>query len=106
MARELAAAIGMPQQRGGIALLKHSRNAGANQLRGYQTVHARCDYENLSLETLFSCQSQKLSAITRAKIEVEENDMNGLTPQDVESLVNGSAVSSNLESRFRVEQPT
>ena len=85
---------------------KNSGNPGADQLSGPPCIHTCSHNENLSLESLFLCQSEKLPAIALAKIEIQKHNIDRLSPQNLKSLFNCAAVSSNLEPGLRGEEPT
>ncbi len=94
------------QQCGRVVFSKNSRNPRAHQLRGNDCIHTCRHNENLSLESLFRCQSEKLAAVALAQIEIKEHDVNRLAPQNLQTLSNCAAVSSYLESGLRSEEST
>jgi hypothetical protein len=93
------------QQCGRVVFSKHSRNPRPDQFRGHPCIHTCCHNENFSLESLFLCQPEKLPAIALAQVEIKQHDVDRLTPQNLETLSNGAAVGSDLESGLRSQEP-
>src|ERR1017187_2294873 len=94
------------QQCGRVVFSKNSRNPRADKLRSHACVHTCRHNENLSLESLFLCQAEKLPPIALAKIEIKEHDIDRLAPQNLQTLSNCAAVSSNFKSRLCSEETT
>ena len=85
---------------------KNSRNPRADQLSSHSCIHTCSHNQHLPLESLFLSQSEKLPAIALAKVEIKEHNVDRLLPQNLQSLSNCAAVSSNLEPSLRGKQPT
>ena len=94
------------QQCSGIMFAKNSRNARADQLRHRSSIHSCGHKENLPIEPLFLGQSEKFSAVTLAKIEVEKHQVNRLSPEDLKSLFDSPTVGNNVESRLDAQEPS
>ena len=47
----------------------------------------------------------KLPAVTLTKVEVQQHKIDGLSPQDLESLFDRPAVGNNLKVRFSTQKP-
>src|ERR1035437_6828614 len=93
------------EQSGRVTLQEQPGNPRANQFRCRPLIDACSHNQNLSLESLCLCQSHKLSTIVLAEIEVEEYHVNRFLLQDLQSFFNRAAVSSDVESGLRGEEP-
>ena len=80
------------QQRRRVVFSKNSRNSRTDQLPCHACIHPCRHNENLSLESVFLCQSEKLPAIALAEIEIEKYYIDRLALQNLQTLSNCAAM--------------